>query len=659
MNYLIVSLLVMFSFIVRKIGAYTRTGFKNGLLLLPANAGSLGAKICLQRAELSSTVHNIDWRSGSNPKNVMMIIKNAAKEKDYSVVEEVWKAMQEGEIKPLKQQELLVMASTCHKAEHTELLQQIRAELASRDLPIHSQERFLVSLVRCYADDHRIDEAMHVIDEDIVCAPKLRTFVPILASFAARGALVNMCDTLDKIMSYGLDLNEEVLEVVLRGWATALARGKSSENEIDASRARLNDFFDTVKNDVLGLDHAKMYRVLHAFTHGSFGCDATEVESTSVLVRHKGVVKGTVVAEDESNVVTMKPARAREPHEVQRVKKLRTLQGVDSHDEEDVRRVVYQIQPDDVAGTGSGSGGDVATARMVAVDEATCTCPNCGEKLLRSSLSEQEREMLRASLNETVQIGNKRASQPRTASKQAKVKEKRLEEFSRFQNFLRRKKVEYTHIVDGANVAYSNQNNEDGQFRYRQIAAVVRKIEMESSQAKILVIVPRIYMQNVFPNKVKGGSARSAGGELSRPLSYLSDDDRAVLSRLSEKDQLYSVPPSSNDDLFWIYAAVQDSRKGAPAVIVTNDKMRDHCFEFMEARPLWRLNAGQVCNFDLFDMITGEPGATPDELAARVKLIYPAPFSREMQTQGSGSSARRWHVPQSDDDHLWLCVQAP
>ena len=68
-------------------------------------------------------------------------------------------------------------------------------------------------------------------------------------------------------------------------------------------------------------------------------------------------------------------------------------------------------------------------------------------------------------------------------------------------------------------------------------------------------------------------------------------------------------------------------------------------------------NAAETEGFQLIP--TAAAGCLPAELAARVKLIYPAPFSREMQTQGSGSSARRWHVPQSDDDHLWLCVQAP
>ena len=43
-------------------------------------------------------------------------------------------------------------------------------------------------------------------------------------------------------------------------------------------------------------------------------------------------------------------------------------------------------------------------------------------------------------------------------------------------------------------------------------------------------------------------------------------------------DELYTTPDGSNDDWYWLYAAVH---AGPGCILVTNDELRDHVFQML------------------------------------------------------------------------------
>jgi hypothetical protein len=78
----------------------------------------------------------------------------------------------------------------------------------------------------------------------------------------------------------------------------------------------------------------------------------------------------------------------------------------------------------------------------------------------------------------------------------------------------------------------------------------------------------------------------------------VSDADHAVLQGLRDRNMLYVVPNGSNDDWFWLYATLYRGRC-SPALVVTNDLMRDHKVAFPEARTFMRWRTSHVMYFGL------------------------------------------------------------
>ncbi|KAK9153728.1 hypothetical protein Sjap_001208 [Stephania japonica] len=52
--------------------------------------------------------------------------------------------------------------------------------------------------------------------------------------------------------------------------------------------------------------------------------------------------------------------------------------------------------------------------------------------------------------------------------------------------------------------------------------------------------------------------------------------NRELLEEWTKQDVLYTTPNGSNDDWYWIYAAVK-----LKCLLVSNDEMRDHIFELL------------------------------------------------------------------------------
>ncbi|MCO5610284.1 hypothetical protein L7F22_064520 [Adiantum nelumboides] len=101
---------------------------------------------------------------------------------------------------------------------------------------------------------------------------------------------------------------------------------------------------------------------------------------------------------------------------------------------------------------------------------------------------------------------------------------------------------------------------------------------------------------------------------------------------------LYSTPHGSNDDWYWLYAAVK-----CKSLLVTNDEMRDHLFELLGNNFFLKWKERHQVRFTF----------SPHGL----ELLMPPPYSTIIQESQGGN----WHIPQSGADDVelsreWLCV---
>ncbi|XP_078438848.1 uncharacterized protein LOC144709242 isoform X2 [Wolffia australiana] len=112
-----------------------------------------------------------------------------------------------------------------------------------------------------------------------------------------------------------------------------------------------------------------------------------------------------------------------------------------------------------------------------------------------------------------------------------------------------------------------------------------------------------------------------------------------LIEKLRDLDAIYATPTGSNDDWYWLYAAIK-----CRCLIVTNDEMRDHTFQLLgnDVFPKWK-ERHQV-HFTFRD--DGNP-----------EIIMPPPYTTVIQESEKG----HWHVPISQEHDpaaptVWLCI---
>lgn len=143
--------------------------------------------------------------------------------------------------------------------------------------------------------------------------------------------------------------------------------------------------------------------------------------------------------------------------------------------------------------------------------------------------------------------------------------------FDEFCNWLKKREAKVQCIIDGANVGMANQNFAGAKFHFGQLDNVVdecrRRYCMTSS------------------NKENGTSEASK----QRPVVFLHQrrtQDKAakhqfgekILTKLRQNKEIFVTPHGSNDDWYWLYAALV---AGENAVLISNDEMRDHVFQML------------------------------------------------------------------------------
>ncbi|KAK2371381.1 proteinaceous RNase P [Trifolium repens] len=222
-------------------------------------------------------------------------------------------------------------------------------------------------------------------------------------------------------------------------------------------------------------------------------------------------------------------------------------------------------------------------------------CLSCSEKLVSIDIDPKETENFAASLSKLACLKQPKAN------------------FSHFQKWLK-KNGPFDAVVDGANVGLANIAH----FSFSQLDNVVRQLRELSPSKRLPLIILHV-------NRVTGGRAQSP-------------NNKRLIENWKKNGVLYATPYGSNDDWYWLYAAVS-----CKCLLLTNDEMRDHLFQLLGSSffPRWK-EKHQV------RVSASKRG---------VSLVLPPRYSIVIQESANGS----WHVPtvSSDDPDIprkWLCV---
>ncbi|KAL8237507.1 hypothetical protein R6Q59_018588 [Mikania micrantha] len=223
-------------------------------------------------------------------------------------------------------------------------------------------------------------------------------------------------------------------------------------------------------------------------------------------------------------------------------------------------------------------------------------CKSCGEKLVSVDIDPLETENFASSLSTL-------ACQRETRA-----------DFLQFQEWLQ-KHGPFDAVVDGANVGHITQNY----FVFNQLKSAVNATRKLSPSNKLPLVI-------LHSGRVKGQHVGST-------------KNMTTLQYWKESGALYVTPQGSNDDWYWLYAAISSK-----CLLVTNDEMRDHLFELLGTSffPRWK-EKHQV-----------RLSVTRNGL----KFHMPPPYSIVIQESEQGS----WHIPTVTGDDIetrrqWVCAK--
>lgn len=237
--------------------------------------------------------------------------------------------------------------------------------------------------------------------------------------------------------------------------------------------------------------------------------------------------------------------------------------------------------------------GKWSTIRTKVDENGFCKC--CGEKLAMIDLDPVATESFAESV--------------------ASIAAKR-EKNSSFQKF--QKWLDYygpfEAVIDAANVGLFSQRR----FVPSKVNAVVNGIRQKLPSKKW----PLIIVHN----------RRITGPKMDEPVNKM------LTEKWKTADALYGTPTGSNDDWYWLYAAIKFK-----CLLVTNDEMRDHTFQLLgnDFFPKWK-ERHQV-RFSFSDV-----GPV---------FHMPPPCSVVIQESEKG----HWHIPielehSSEGERTWLCI---
>ncbi|KAH9608418.1 hypothetical protein KSS87_021352 [Heliosperma pusillum] len=249
-------------------------------------------------------------------------------------------------------------------------------------------------------------------------------------------------------------------------------------------------------------------------------------------------------------------------------------------------------------GQGWLGSGKWTVSRTSIAGDGLCRC--CGEKLALIDLDPEETERFADSVASIA------------------IKKDRNLSFQKFQRWLDYYGP-FEAVVDAANVGLLSQRN----FKPSKacVNAVVNGIRQLLPSKKWPLII--------LHNK------RVTECTMGEPMN------RAVVEKWRNADALYATPTGSNDDWYWLYAAIKFK-----CLLVTNDEMRDHTFQLLgnDFFPKWKERHQVRFSFS--------------EIGPMFHM--PPPYSVVIQESDRGF----WHIPiasehQSEEERIWLCISRP
>ncbi|CAH9138123.1 unnamed protein product [Cuscuta epithymum] len=226
-------------------------------------------------------------------------------------------------------------------------------------------------------------------------------------------------------------------------------------------------------------------------------------------------------------------------------------------------------------------------------------CLTCSEQLVCVDIAREETETFAYSVSS---LAMERESQSN---------------FKEFQDWLE-SHSEFEAVVDGANIGLYQQNFAEGGFSASQLIAVVNHLHNRSNKWPLVVLHKK------------------------RVRALLeSANHREVIEKWINEGVLYPTPYGSNDDWYWLFAAVK-----LQCFLVTNDEMRDHIFELFGSNFFIRWKERHQVRYTF---VKGNPS-----------LSLPPSFSIVIQESEKGS----WHVPLASETvdestSAWLCITRP
>lgn len=222
-------------------------------------------------------------------------------------------------------------------------------------------------------------------------------------------------------------------------------------------------------------------------------------------------------------------------------------------------------------------------------------CQSCGEKLVSIDIDPLETDNFASSLSNL-------ACQRETRN-----------DFLLFQEWLH-KYGPFDAVVDGANLGHIKSSY----FDFNQLKNAVNLTRKLSPSKRLPLVI-------LHSGRVKG----QHNGNLKNKMT---------LQHWKESHALYVTPQGSNDDWYWLYAAISSK-----CLLVTNDEMRDHLFALLGTSffPRWK-EKHQV-----------RLSVSRDGL----KFHMPPPYSIVIQESELGS----WHIPTVIGDDIetrrqWVCA---
>uniref|UniRef100_A0A7S2SKI7 Uncharacterized protein n=1 Tax=Rhizochromulina marina TaxID=1034831 RepID=A0A7S2SKI7_9STRA len=189
-----------------------------------------------------------------------------------------------------------------------------------------------------------------------------------------------------------------------------------------------------------------------------------------------------------------------------------------------------------------------------------------------------------------------------------------------FTGWLERKgRTAFDVLVDGANVGYFKQNYPGApkHVNYEQIDCVVRHFQAQGKRVLLF-----LHQRHLFPQNL--------------PASCVD-----LTKRWKSEKTLFTTPVGSNDDWFWLYAAVWLEN----VQVVTNDEMRDHHFRMLSHRSFQRWKERHQIHYEF--------GGFDSSLRGRRVITHvPPTYSIRMQasTDPTSGEVTAWHVPSLLDE---------